>query len=107
MAAEDKRPVRITQQFREAHNMTYELECSGAQLIVRVFPLGGEAPTEWRVEARASRAADAAVASATGPSRAVALERVAESWRDNATTRDAGTFDWNAVAQAMTAVRAL
>jgi hypothetical protein len=108
MANEEKRGVRITQQFRERHNMTYELECSGAPLIVRVFPLDeGDPPLEWRIEARVSDSSDAVVASATAPSRAVALERIAEWWRANAVARALGPFDWNAIAQAMTAVRAI
>jgi hypothetical protein len=103
---ERKPGTRITQQFRERHNMTYELECEGATLVVRVFPLEGE-PAEWRVEARTTDASDAIVARATASSAAVALERVAAWWRENTATRALSTFDWNAVAEAMTAVRAL
>ncbi len=106
LVSEKKRAVRITQQFREARNMTYELDCSGAPLILRIFPLGGE-PSEWRIEARASHAEDAVVASATAPSRTMALDRVAEWWRDNASARALQPFDWPAIAQAMTEVRAI
>ena len=39
MPTESKRPTTtITQQFRESRNMTYELDCAGSPLIVRVFP---------------------------------------------------------------------
>ena len=98
--------ARITQQFREARNMTYELECSGAPLILRVFPLG-DSPSEWRIEARMSDAVDAVVATATAASRPLALEGVAQWWRDNAIARALATYDWAAIAQAMTAVRAI
>lgn len=103
---DEKSRARITQQFREARNMTYELECSGVPLILRVFPPSGS-PNEWKIEARASDAVDAVVATATAASRPQALDRVAEWWRDNATTRALATYDWNAVAQAMAAVRAI
>ena len=105
-ATERKPGARITQQFRERHNMTYELDCGGAPLVVRVFPLQG-APATWRIEARATDASDAVVATATASSPAVALERVAEWWRDNAAPRALAPLDWNAIAEAMTAVRAL
>ena len=89
--------------------MTYELDCSGAPLIVRVFPLSAaDGPIhEWLIEARTGNTSDAIVASATAPSRLAALESIAQWWRDNAPTRSAGTFDWVAIVQAMTAVRAL
>jgi hypothetical protein len=108
VATEEKRGVRITQQFRERHNMTYELDCAGARLIVRVFPLGDDEPcSEWLVEARTGNASDDVVASATAPSRAIALDRVAQWWRDNTASRSLGTFDWSAIAQAMASVRAV
>ena len=103
---DEKRSVRITQQFREARNMTYELDCAGTPLIVRVFP-PSDSSSEWRIEARGSDAADAVVATATAASRPQALEIVAQWWRDNASSRALPTYDWNAIAQAMTAVRAI
>lgn len=105
-SSERKPETRITQQFRERHNMTYELDCAGAPLIVRVFPLDG-VPSTWRVEARTTNASDATVAVGTASSPALALERVAEWWRQNAASRALATFDWTAIADAMTAVRAV
>lgn len=106
-AAERAKPLaRITQQFRERHNMTYELDCEGAPLVVRVFPAEGVS-TEWRVEARMTNAADAVVATATATSPAMALKRVADWWKDNYAARALTKFDWNAITEAMTAVRAL
>jgi hypothetical protein len=104
--AEDKRAVRIAQQFREAHNMTYELDCFGTPLIVRVFPLDG-ATVEWRIEARTSDAPDAVVATATAPTREEALRSVAQRWQDHRALHVLPNVDWDAIAQAMTAVRAL
>ncbi len=102
--AAEKPKVKITQQFREAHNMTYELDCSGSPLIVRVFPISD---AEWRVEARTSAGDDAVVVSATASTRAHALEEVAAWWRNNTAARALTTFDWTAVAQAMSGVRAI
>lgn len=86
--------------------MTYELDCAGSPLIVRIFP--GEAPSaDWRVEARLSDAADAVVASASAASRAQAFEGVAHWWRDNGAAQALPALDWEAIAKAMTAVRAL
>jgi RNA recognition motif-containing protein len=105
-AKEAARKARITSQFRERSNMTYELECAGAPLIVRVFPLRGDVE-EWRIEARESDACTAAVATATAASRAKALDIVALWWRENARTRALTAIDWDAVAQAMKTVGAL
>jgi hypothetical protein len=109
VATPDQKPsVKITQQFREAHNMTYELDCAGVSLIVRIFPLEGKPPAdEWRVEARLSDAQDAVVAIGAGPTRAVALERVAAWWRENGAQKALANVDWTAIAQAMTTVRAI
>ena len=88
--------------------MTYELDCAGVALIVRVFPLEARPPAdEWRIEARLSNADDAVVAVASAPTRALALERVAAWWRENSAQKALANIDWTAVAQAMTTVRAI
>jgi hypothetical protein len=99
--------ARITQQFREAANMTYELDCEGNRLILRIFPIETAPDEEWRVEARTSDSPDAVVASATAKSRIQAFDAVASWWREHALSRALVTFDWDAVATAMTTVRAL
>jgi RNA recognition motif-containing protein len=106
-ATQEASPARITQQFRERHNITYELDCSGTPLVIRIFPLGNDPTVEWRVEARTSRAPDAPVASATAPQRREALERVARSSAEDADLRVLSSLDWPAVAQALAAVRAI
>jgi hypothetical protein len=98
---------RITQQFRERHNMTYEFDCSGVPLVLRVFfPIGDHSSAEWRMEARTSSACEAPVAMAHAPSRAQALELVAQRWRTSMPDA-AAQLDWSGVAQAMSDVRAL
>lgn len=106
-AKAEQKLARITQQFREAGNMTYELECEGQRLIVRVFPIETRPDGEWRIEARTSDAPEAVVASATATSRAKAFEEVARWWRDHAFERTLETFDWEAISRALTTVRAI
>lgn len=43
--------ARITQQFRELENTTYELDCSGVPLAIRIIsPVGNSTTSTWRVE---------------------------------------------------------
>lgn len=96
--------VKITQQFRERGNMTYELDCAGAPLSVRVFPDEGE---RWRVEARTNEATGAAVIAATGTTRRAALDDVARSWAEQAASLCLPALDWGAIATALSTVRAV
>lgn len=99
-----ERSVRIVQQFRERHNMTYEIDCSGTPLVLRVFfPPEGAPNGQWRIEASAGQSQPI---SGSASSRAQALQNVAQSFRDANTTAVAN-LDWNGVAQAMTSVRAI
>lgn len=102
-----RRKVRITLQFRERHNLTYEIDCDGIPLVLRVFFAVGEgAAAQWRVEARAGHVEDPSIASATEPSRAQALESIAKGWRASAAP-EVSSIDWDGVTRAMTAVRAI
>lgn len=96
--------VEIKQQFRERHNMTYEIDCSGISLVLRVFfPAEGVANAPWRIEASAGATQPV---SASASSRSAALRDIAESWR-GAAPAAVWNVDWSGVAQAMTSVRAL
>ena len=99
-------PVRITQQFRESRNMTYELECSGVSLVLRFFYPIPDGPNEWRIEARAGQLEDGGVATASARSRKLALEGIAGCW-DASVPKAVAGVDWKAVNEALTAVRAL
>jgi len=102
-----KPPVRITQQFRARHNMTYELDCEGVPLVINVFfPVSDSGVEEWRIEAQSKHTEPASFASASAASRALALQHVAQRWRETMPV-SVSNLDWNGVAQAMTAVRAL
>lgn len=95
--------VRITQQFRERNNMTYELDCCGVPLVLRIFfPVDAQ----WRIEASSGLAPTAWVATASALSRTEAMQALARNWR-NATPATASNLDWTAVECAMVAVRAI
>lgn len=99
--------ARVTSQFRELHNMTYELDCAGIPLVVRVFFATEDGPgAHFRAEARATHVHGFSEASATAPSRAQALESIARSWHETAAPAVA-SIDWNGVKRAMTTVRAI
>ncbi len=100
----DEAPVRITTQFREPANMTYELDCAGVALVLRIFFPTTEG--QWRIEARTSNAPDAPSSDATAPSRVEALRQIARAAREGA-VGSLELVDWDAVVQALTKVRAL
>lgn len=97
--------VAITQQYRERHNMTYELDCQGARLILRMFfpPLSGG--SDWRVEARYG--AEAGVVEKVAATRARALQEISEAWSELVATQALPEFDWPAVIRALQVVRAI
>ena len=68
-SARTQRPVRVTHQFRERYNITYELDCSGTALVVRTFASPEGAAAEWRVEVRARCADRLAASQAPDPTR--------------------------------------
>ena len=94
--------VRITQQFRERNNMTYELDCSGTPLVLRIFfPEDTPATGDWRIEARTGQGL---TATASAPSRPEALQTIARDWPRTSAASD---LDWAGITRAMSAVRAI
>lgn len=93
----------ITSQFREPRNMTYELACSGVELVVRVFFADGDG--QWRIAAQAGREANAPSTSATAPSRLQAFRNLAQACSETAT--ELTGVDWPVVEDALLKVRAL
>jgi RNA recognition motif. (a.k.a. RRM, RBD, or RNP domain) len=105
-----QRRARITSQFRERRNMTYELDCAGVPLAIRVFP-EDETERAWRIEASTkgtTAGAPATVHTASAPTRARALEEVSRRWSAaNASPVGAVALDWPAIVEAMQSVRAI
>ncbi len=107
---DDGDTLRITQQFRSGQAMVYDLRRGQARLTVRItatnVPDAGP-PTEWRIEAATSTSPGAVVVAEIGPTRAAALRAVGREWDRKRLEHDLPIFDWESVAKAMTAVRAL
>ena len=104
----NKDALKITNQFRAKNAMVYDLKADGNRLTVRVFPRERSTDSgEWRVEARTNDAQEEAVVAEWGATRAEALGEVAKSWVTKAPAHGLPMFDWEAVAQVLTSVRAL
>ena len=101
--------IRITQQFRARDAMVYDLRCSAGRLTLRVTGRGGDdgPPTEWRIEASTSSSPDAVVVAEGCATRAEALQAVGRSWNEKRLASNLPSFDWESVARAMAAVRAI
>ena len=86
--------------------MIYELDCQGSELCLRIFQDKPADPETFRIEARRGRASDEICINEAGATRLAALQEVARVWRERAR---AGfpVIDWEAVAQALLAVRAV
>jgi hypothetical protein len=105
----DEESVRITQQFRARDAMVYDLRGSAGRLTLRITGRGGAdgPPTEWRIEASTSSSPDAVVVAEGGATRAEALRAVGRSWNEKRLGNNLPSFDWESVARAMAAVRAI
>ena len=99
--AKAEKTVAITSQFREKQNMSYELDCGGATLWIRVFPVERESEG-WRLEASIRGAAEVSISSGICPSRALALDEIVRAW-----PIERAPVDWPAVMTAMAGVRAI
>jgi hypothetical protein len=105
----EEESMRITQQFRARDAMVYDLRGSAGRLTLRVTArgVGDGPPTEWRIEASPSSSPDAVVVSEGGTTRADALRAVGRSWNEKRIANNLPSFDWESVARAMAAVRAI
>jgi len=105
----DEDAVRITQQFRTRDTMVYDLRGRAGRLTLRISGRGGDdgPPTEWRIEASTSTSPDAVIVAEQGATRAEALRAVGRSWDEKRLASNLPSFDWESVARAMAAVRAI
>jgi hypothetical protein len=102
--------IRITQQFRSGQAMVYDLRGTAGRLTLRVTGRGGaddEPPTEWRIEAGTSSSPDAMIVAESAATRADALQAVGRTWSEKRLALNLPIFDWESVARAMRAVRAI
>ncbi len=100
--------ARITSQFRERLNMTYELDCGGISLTIKMFPEDAREQS-WRVEAstKGGVGADGAAIAASGRTRAIALEELARSSQASGAATGFFALDWVAITDSLAAVRAI
>jgi hypothetical protein len=101
--------IRITTQFRSGEAMVYDLRGTTGRLTLRVTGRGADdaPPTEWRIEAATSSSPDAVVVAECAATRADALLAVGRTWGRKRTACNLPLFDWESVARAMRAVRAI
>lgn len=101
--------LRIMNQFRASGGMTYDMKCDGVRLTLEIHERTHEAqPDAWRIEARGASSADRkATVLEWGPTRIEALRAVGRAWAESADTMGLRVFDWDAVANALVAVKAL
>ena len=106
---DDEGAIRITQQFRSRDAMVYDLRGKAGRLTLRITGRGGDdgSPMEWRIEASTGGSADAVIVAEEAATRADALRAVGRSWNDRRIENNVPSFDWESIARAMAAVRAV
>jgi hypothetical protein len=105
---DDEVAARITNQFRSRDAMVYDLSCGGARLTISIGESrGGDGPTSWRAEAHARQAPERPTVAETGATRGEAVEAVARAWAAKDGAWGFPRLDWEGIAQALRAVRAI
>lgn len=95
--------VNILQQYRDKASMTYDLDCMGLPLTLRI----SATDAECMIEARSTAAADAIVAVGTGTTRAAALADVVRAWNEASSSGSERPLDGEDLLKAMREVRAV
>jgi hypothetical protein len=107
---EDRSPaVRITNQFRKREAMVYDLSCDDVRLTLEITAraAGEGLEDEWHIEAFARQAPEKPTLGGPGRTRREALAAVARAWTAKDGAYGFPPLDWDAVAVALLAVRAL
>ena len=105
--AKGRPTIAITQQYRERHNMTFELDCSGEALVLRVFFPLETAPAEWRIEARGKHGGEAVVIDRVAATRELAFQAICGAWPAGSLPAGKASYDWEGVTRVLRSVRAL
>jgi hypothetical protein len=98
--------MRITDQYRTRDGMAYELREKGARLTILIAERPNGDGREWHVEASSSQNPETNI-SQVATTRAEALRRMALEWTTDSAARGLPSFDWEAVARALSVVRAI
>ena len=102
--------LRITQQFRSGPAMVYDLRGTAGRLTLRVTGRVGaedQPPSAWCIEAATSSSPDSVVVAEWAATRADALLAVGRTWGEKRLACNLPAFDWESVARALLAVRAI
>jgi hypothetical protein len=103
-----KPSVRITNQFRKQQAMVYDLSCEDVRLTLEITSReASDGLAQWHIEAFARQAPEKPTIDEQGTTRSEALKAVARSWAAKQGTFGFPTLDWDAVADALVAVRAI
>jgi len=104
----DTDTTKITNQFRSRTGFVYDLKSSGVRLTLNIWQKQTPAdPGEWCVDARASATPDGTSIEAWGGTRIDALREVGRLWATKGGALGLPTLDWEAVATALSGVRAV
>lgn len=105
MRAESKpQGLRITTQYFRGNVRVCELEVAGALLDLCIWKEGA---SEWRVEARDSRAEGAVAIAESSATPAEAFRAVAKEWSQRGPALGLRAFDWLAVGNVLRSVSAI
>jgi hypothetical protein len=101
--------TRVTNQFRNREVMVYDLASEGAQLTISIAPCSNnlDGTGEWRAEAYARQAPEHPTLAETGATRGDALSAVARAWTAKDRAFGFPNLDWEGIARALSAVRAI
>jgi hypothetical protein len=103
-----KSPARITTQFRKGQAMVYDLSCEDVRLTIEVTLRDAQDGLgEWSVGAHARQSPEKPSIDERGTTRREALSAVASSWLAKRGAYGFPSLDWEAVTQALLAVRAI
>ena len=108
--AEDKTKVRvkITNQFRSGEAMVYDLSCEDTRLTVQIARRpNDDGIGEWSAEAHARQSPDRPRLGEPGSTRGDALRALGRAWTAKNGEFGFPQLDWELVAEALTAVRAI
>ena len=106
MAEVDKNALKMVEQFRDKSRMVYDFRRGPDFLSVRIAEEKSEAG-EWTIDVRTSNAEGGVIVTGKGSTKKEALAEVGRSWDSTAIIQGLPRFDWDAVAKALTDVRAI
>ena len=107
---EDKQEARarITTQFRSGSAMVYDLSCAETRLTVQIAPQAEDGGANvFTAEAHARQSPERPRITESGLTRGEALRAVGRAWSAKNGAFGFPAVDWEAIAQALLAVRAI